>query len=191
MKPLSDQERVTKETAESLKEVARPLARKKLTQLTLPEVDAVIEEVSKIIPAGNVPGMILSGLTRISGQRPELAAHVIDVVVGPFGGRHAVLHGGILGWQAKGIPTHRLQHVLAAHALVTGDHVANGIIAHMSHVQAAAGIGEHGQTVEFFPRRIFTDLETAVFLPIAPGGFLHPLRLVMLVHLVFPISALT
>lgn len=82
MKSLSDQERATEETAKSLQKVARPLAQQKLTQLTLPEVDAVVEEVSKIIPAGNVPGMILSGLTRISGNivQPQKAKQDINIL---------------------------------------------------------------------------------------------------------------
>jgi len=82
MKPKSDKERATIETVESLQKVARSLARQKLTQLSLPEVDAVIDQVAKIIPAGNVPGMILSGLTRISGKnvQPQKAKQDINIL---------------------------------------------------------------------------------------------------------------
>ena len=82
MKPQSAQERATIETVESLQKVARSLARQKLTQLTLPEVDAVVDQVAKIIPAGNVPGMILSGLTRISGKnvQPQKAKQDINIL---------------------------------------------------------------------------------------------------------------
>jgi len=82
MKPQLDQERATIETVESLQKVARSLARQKLTQLTLPEVEAVVDQVAKIIPAGNVPGMILSGLTRISGKnvQPQKAKQDINIL---------------------------------------------------------------------------------------------------------------
>ncbi len=49
MSPISDQQRATKETAENLQRVAKSLALQKLTQLSLPEVDAVVEQVAKII----------------------------------------------------------------------------------------------------------------------------------------------
>lgn len=82
MTPRFDQDRATKDTAENLQKVARSLALERLTQLSLPEVDAVVDEVAKIIPAGNVPGMILSGLTRISGRnvQPQKAKQDINIL---------------------------------------------------------------------------------------------------------------
>ncbi len=41
-----------------------------VSHLSLPEVDTVVDVVSRVIPAGNVPGMILSGLARLTGRRP-------------------------------------------------------------------------------------------------------------------------
>ena len=82
MSRLSDRDRATKETAESLQKVAKSLDLQRLTQLSLPEVEAVVDLVAKIIPAGNVPGMILSGLTRISGEnvQPQKARQDINIL---------------------------------------------------------------------------------------------------------------
>jgi len=75
-------ERATKETAENLKSVTRDLAQKRLTKLTLPELDAVVKIVSNIVPAGNVPGLMLSGLSRVKGNRikPEKARQDINTL---------------------------------------------------------------------------------------------------------------
>ena len=80
-------ERATKETAENLKSVTRDLAQKRLTKLTLPELDAVVKIISNIVPAGNVPGLMLSGLSRVKGNRikPEKARPTIFLYsTGPF-----------------------------------------------------------------------------------------------------------
>jgi hypothetical protein len=78
----SNYERATKETAENLHKVTRDLAQKRLTKLTLPELDSVVELVSKIVPAGNVPGLLLSSLARIKGNRiqPEKARQDINIL---------------------------------------------------------------------------------------------------------------
>jgi hypothetical protein len=40
-----------------------------LTQLTLPEIQAIQEEVARVLPAGNLPAMLLSGLLKLKGRR--------------------------------------------------------------------------------------------------------------------------
>jgi hypothetical protein len=52
----------------------------------------------------------------VDGQphRLHLLLHVGDVVVGPLGGRHAVLQRRVLGRQAEGVPAHGHEHVVAA-----------------------------------------------------------------------------
>ncbi|PWH12053.1 MAG: hypothetical protein DDG60_14730, partial [Anaerolineae bacterium] len=62
-------EQATIETATDLKSIAQSPPVRDLSRLSLPEIDAVVEVTSQIIPAGNIPGMILNGLTRLSGQR--------------------------------------------------------------------------------------------------------------------------
>ncbi|MBI5296685.1 MAG: hypothetical protein HY869_14500 [Chloroflexi bacterium] len=67
----ADLERISTLTAQNLRSVAHTLSAEKLSHLSLPEVDKVVELVSQVIPAGNVPGMILSGLARLPGLRPS------------------------------------------------------------------------------------------------------------------------
>jgi hypothetical protein len=43
---------------------------RKLTPLSLPQVDAAVDLIAQMVPAGNVPGIILSGLARLPGRRP-------------------------------------------------------------------------------------------------------------------------
>jgi hypothetical protein len=62
-------QQVTESTAKDLRTVAKKISVQQLSRLSLPEVEAVVELISKVIPAGNVPGMILSGLARLPGRR--------------------------------------------------------------------------------------------------------------------------
>ena len=63
-----------------------------------------------------------------------------------------MLNRGILGRQTKCIPAHRLHYIATLVALVTIDDIAQGVVANMAHMQATAGVREHRQAVEFFPR---------------------------------------
>ncbi len=56
-------------TQQDLGTVAKSISAQQLSRLSLPEVEAVVELVSRVVPAGNVPGMILSGLARLPGRR--------------------------------------------------------------------------------------------------------------------------
>ena len=67
----------------------------------------------------------------------QLALHVGDVVARPLRRRHAVLHRRVLGRQAERVPAHGLQHVVALHAHEAREHVADGVVAHVAHVQPA------------------------------------------------------
>ncbi len=78
----------------------------------------------------------------------QLRLHVGDVVVGPGRRGDVVLHRGVFRRHAERVPAHRLQHVAALHAVVAADHVADGVVAHVAHVQLAARIREHRQAVE-------------------------------------------
>lgn len=62
-------EQATIETATDLKSIAQSPPVRDLSRLSLPEIEAVVDVTSQIIPAGNIPGMILNGLTRLGGQR--------------------------------------------------------------------------------------------------------------------------
>lgn len=49
-------------TAENLKTIAQSQLLRDLSQLSLPEIEAATDLISQVIPAGNVPGIILTGL---------------------------------------------------------------------------------------------------------------------------------
>ena len=59
-------------TADNLRTIAQlsRLSVPEVKRLTLPELEAVVEQVARLVPAGNVPGMILSGLARLPERRP-------------------------------------------------------------------------------------------------------------------------
>ena len=57
-------------TADNLRSIAQSGMLQEVSQLSLPEIEAIVNEVSEAVPAGNVPGIILSGLVRFTGRRP-------------------------------------------------------------------------------------------------------------------------
>ena len=112
----------------------------------------------------------------------ELPAHVRDVLAGPFGRRHPVLDGCIFGRQAKGIPADRLQHVAALHALEAADHVADGVVAHMSDMQRTGGIRQHRQAIVLLAPVLFGHFECPGSGPIVLRGLFHGARIVVVAH---------
>ncbi|MEM7343342.1 MAG: hypothetical protein AAF485_03805 [Chloroflexota bacterium] len=59
-------------TADTLKGIAQTDEIRNLSRLSLPEIDAVVNQVAQVMPAGNVPAMILNGLARLSERRLPL-----------------------------------------------------------------------------------------------------------------------
>lgn len=57
-------------TADNLRSIAQSQMMRDLSALTLPEIEATVDLVSKVVPAGNVPGVILNGLGRLLGRKP-------------------------------------------------------------------------------------------------------------------------
>jgi hypothetical protein len=110
-------------------------------------------------------------------------SHVRDVVVGPLRRWHTAFDRSIFCRHAESIPTHRLQYVLALHAMVTSNNIADRENPDVTHMQLAARVREHRQAVEFFLVGIFTDLETARRLPVFLGIFLHGLGVIGSAHL--------
>ncbi|MCB9143873.1 MAG: hypothetical protein H6635_00765 [Anaerolineales bacterium] len=83
-------------TAANLRNVAKTLSVQQLSRLTLPEIEAVVQAVSKVIPAGNVPGMILSGLARLPGRRIPMQKMKQDVTA-LFSGLDHVMDQAVYG----------------------------------------------------------------------------------------------
>ena len=117
----------------------------------------------------------------------HLALHIGDVLERPLRRRHTVFQRGVLGGQAKRVPAHGHQHVVAVHAQVARQHVVDGVVAHMAHVQLAAGVRQHGAGVKLFARRVLGHLVgiTAIpqgLLPVNLGSFFEVGVLVFVLH---------
>lgn len=61
---------VSVKTANNLKSIAESQELRDLSRLSLPEIDNVVNQVAQVVPAGNVPGVILNGLARLPGRKP-------------------------------------------------------------------------------------------------------------------------
>ncbi len=81
-------------TADNLKTTAQSQLMRDLSRLSLPEIETITNLVAKIIPAGNVPGAILSGLARLPGHRPppKTIRRDIDLL---FRGVEQILDGAV------------------------------------------------------------------------------------------------
>jgi hypothetical protein len=66
-------------TADNLKTVAQSQLLRDLSRLSLPEIEATTNLLSQVIPAGNIPGVILSGLARLAGHRPPIKTIKRDI----------------------------------------------------------------------------------------------------------------
>jgi hypothetical protein len=66
-------------TADNLRTIAHSVMLRDLSRLSLPEIDTAVDLVARMIPAGNVPGIILSGLARLSERRPSLKTVKRDI----------------------------------------------------------------------------------------------------------------
>ena len=112
----------------------------------------------------------------------ELATHLRNVLVRPFRRRHPVLDCRIFGRHAERIPSHRLEHVFALHAVISGNNVRDCEHANVPHVKLPARVREHREAVEFLLIRVFVDLEATGVGPVLLGLLLDNLRLVRRAH---------
>ena len=100
-----------------------------------------------------------------------------------------VFPGRVFRRQPKSVPAHGVQHIETPGALVAGDHIAQGVIAHVPHMNAPRGIGKHLKHVVFRFVCVFADGEASPVFPdrlpfrfrlleIVPGHFCWLARLV-------------
>ncbi len=89
-------QRATQDTRNDLRTVAKKISAQQLSRLSLPEVEAVVDLVAKIVPAGNVPGMILSGLARLPGRRIPIQKMQQDINA-LFSGVEQILDSAVYG----------------------------------------------------------------------------------------------
>lgn len=83
-------------TADNLRSIAHSTSVMEVSSLSLPEIDAAVDIISRLVPAGNVPGVILNGLARLSGRRPPEANVKRDVNL-LFKGVEAALDKAVYG----------------------------------------------------------------------------------------------
>ena len=97
---------------------------------------------------------------------------LVHVLIRPGGSLRVVFDGGVLGGQAKGVKADGVQHVVAAHAGLTGHGIADGIVARVAHVQVARRIREHLEHILLRLTGVGVDGKEVGVLP-----GLHPLGL--------------
>ena len=70
-------------TTDNLRTIAHSTEVRDLSHLSLPEIDAAVDLVGRMVPAGNVPGVILNGLVRLSGRHasPEKARSDVNLLL--------------------------------------------------------------------------------------------------------------
>ena len=86
-----------------------------------------------------VSGVDLPVPVKREPQAFELAFEAGHVLGGDDLRVDVVFQGVVLGGQAKGVPAHGVQHVVAALPLFAGHDVQRGVAARMAHVQAGGG----------------------------------------------------
>ena len=127
-----------------------------------------------LTPAVVVGAAGLDHAIQIVGEAhaPHRGERLVHVLVRPSGSLRVVLDGGVLGGQAKGVKADGMQHVVAAHAGLTGHGIADGVVARVAHVQVARRIREHLEHVLLGLAGVGVDGKEVGVLP-----GLHPLGL--------------
>src|SRR6266850_715090 len=96
----------------------------------------------------------------------QLAPHVVNVFFGPVARVHSALDCGLLSRLTKTVPADRMQHVEALQTLEPGERIADGIVAHMAHVQKTRWIRQHLKAIKLFAGAILVArLKGAGFFP--------------------------
>ena len=120
-------------------------------------------------------------------QAFQLAFEARHVLFGDKLGVDVVFHGIVFRGQAKGVPAHGVQHVIALQALFARHNVQRGIAARVPHVQAlAGGVWELYQGVIFGQRKILFGGKRFLFIPDVLPLFFNCLEIVL--HALFHIQ---
>ncbi len=121
-----------------------------------PLVPAVIFRLAR----GNLPPPVVA-----EAKAPQPALNFRYVFVGPLARMSIVLDRRVFRGEAKRVPAHRMRHVESAHAFHSCHNVPNRVVAHVAHVQRAAGVRQHLQHVILGFRRIGLGFEYARLRP--------------------------
>ena len=102
----------------------------------------------------------------------QLGFHGVDIFIGPSGRMGIVFNGGVFRRHTECVPPHGMKHIFSAHLLVSGHHITDGVISHMTDMNFSGWIGEHLQKIIFFSFRVFFRFKNALFFPMGlPPGF--------------------
>ena len=103
----------------------------------------------------------------------DLAAEIVTVLLGGNGRVRTGLDGVLFGREAESVPTHRVQHIETAAALVAADDVCCGVAFGVAHMETCATrVREHVQAVILGLGLIGARLESLMFFPVGlPLGF--------------------
>ncbi len=116
----------------------------------------VLQEVEKhsllMLVIGRIAGRDFTVPIERKPHAFKLRAHGCYIGVSPCRRMGFVGHGCIFCWHAERVPTHRMQDIETACALIARYHVTHGVIAHMAHMNAARWIGKHFKDVVFWSR---------------------------------------
>src|SRR5215216_3816093 len=103
---------------------------------------------------------------------PELAAHPLDVRVGPFAGLYAPLYRGVLGRQPEGVEAYREEHPVAVHPHKARSGVRGRHRVPVPHVQIPTRVREHGERVVLGLALVLVGLvKAALGPPLLPAAF--------------------
>ena len=94
-----------------------------------------------------------------------------------------MLNGSIFCRQTKGIPTHRMEHIVALHFFESGNNVTDGVITHVTHVKVPGRIREHFQQIVLFLVVAFCYFKGFFFFPFFLPFFLNGLGFILFFHM--------
>lgn len=77
----------------------------------------------------------------------HLLFHSIDVLEGPLLRMHPSLNGGIFSRQTKGVPSDRVQDLVALHVVVPRQDIGYSVHSQVAQMQCTGGVREHGQHI--------------------------------------------
>ena len=80
-------------------------------------------------------------------ERVQLPPHRVDVRPCPLARVTPVLDRCVLGREAEGVPSHRVEDAKALHPLVPGKRIADRVVADVAHVQHAGRVRKHLEDV--------------------------------------------
>ena len=146
--------------------------------------EAALEEEQELPLLPAVVRRVVRRERAVPVVRPANAAHrardVLDVPLRALTRVDALLDRGVLGGQAEGVESLRVQHVHAVARTEASDDIADRVDEHVPDVQRPRGIREHLEDVALRPALLVRDVERLRVRPDALPALLDRLCVVLL-----------